>query len=372
MENRIKADRSQLVAVGFCALLSPAIRTLPVLALPDAGVHAWLSALAALPPMLLLVLYMQRFLRSLGPEESMADLFPRILGKWPGRVLLLIFGLWMLFYAAFVMRNAAHRFISTIFPDSSPAAYIPIMGLMALITVLGPFRVLARMAEIIRPVLVFVLVVVLVFALPEVKLNTFYLPRAAEVLPIFRGALPVLNAVSILSYLSFMEDSVGSSKGLARSWAGCIVLTALLLSALCLTTVGCFGPVLTERINNPFFVMIRNIRILNTLERVEALVIALWFFTDFFLVSAMVHAGGAALSRALGLQLQREQAGLFSGGRWLLWLCTLGSTLCALWIAPTTRELGYLSLELVPALNLFFCLLVLPALFLLGLIRRRI
>ena len=372
MQDRELIGRRPFIAVGFCALLSPAIRVLPTLALPWAGEHAWLSALAALGPFFLLALYMQRFLRSLGPGEGLAELFPRILGRLPGRLLLLLFGLWMLFYAAFVMRNAAHRFISTIFPESAPVAYIPLMGIMALITVLGPFRVLARMASIIRPVLVLVLMAVLAFSLPGVDLYTFSMPTVGNLLPIAKGILPILNAVSILSYLAFLEGDVAGPKRLVRSFAGSMTLAAVLLSALCFTTVGSFGPMLAERINNPFFVMIRNIRILNTLERVEALVIALWFFTDFILISSLMHAAGCALSRALGLHIRRDRPGLFSGGRWLLWLCALSSSVCALALAPTTEEMTRLAMAVIPELNGLFCLILLPALFLLGLLRRRI
>ena len=372
MNREDKVNQSQFVAVGFCALLSPTIRTLPSLVVPYAGEHAWISALAAIIPFLLLSQFMQRFLRTLRPDEGMSDLILSVLGNVLGRLLLIIFGIWMIFYAAFIMRISAHRFISTIFPESGNMAYIPLMGLIALITGLSPFKTLARSAEIIRPVLLFVLSLILVLSFRDVHPDTFSIPVANDVWPILKGIVPILNVTGILSYLSFLEGHTCRTQTPARSFSKSLILTAILLSALCFTTVGTFGPVVIDQISSPFFVMIRNLHILNTLEHVEALVIALWFFTDFVLVSMMIHASGCALSRALGIRIRRGSGSPLKEGRWLICLCALGATIWAPLMVSTTAGLTELAMHTVPALNLLFTLILLPVVFLIGRLRRRL
>ncbi|MGI6029567.1 MAG: GerAB/ArcD/ProY family transporter [Candidatus Heteroscillospira sp.] len=373
METQDNASRRQYIAVGFCALLSPTVRTLPALVTPYAAEHAWISALAAIIPFLLISAMLGRFMRSMGPGEGMAELFIRSLGKVIGRALLLLFGLWLLFYAAFIMRSAAHRFISAIFPESSLMAYIPVMGLLACITGLGQFKVLARSAEVIRPLLLAVLCFTLFFSLPEVRWDTFSMPIAQDALPILRGVVPILNVAGPLCYLSFAANHTKPGPGMTRTFALWLTVTAALLSALCFTTVGSFGPELIELITNPYLVMIRNIRITNTMERVEALVIAIWFFTDFILVAALMHSSVNALSRAIGITVERSgSGGLLSGGRWLVVLSALAAAVCALFLAPNTQSLTRLSMQLIPALNLFFSLVLLPAVFLVGMVRKRV
>jgi hypothetical protein len=223
--NRAAVSRSQFIAVGFCCILSPAIRILPQLTVLAAGEHAWISILLSALPLLLLAGCMQRFLRSLRPGEGAAVLFERALSPALGRLILFAMALWLLFYTAFILRCAAHRFISTIFPESTPTAYIPVMGVLALITGLGQFKVLGRMSVLVKNLLAAVLLLVLLLSLPDLRLDTYSVPVGAAALPILGGMLPMLSGMGILFYLSFLEGYVQDTQRLARSLAPSLLLT---------------------------------------------------------------------------------------------------------------------------------------------------
>ena len=126
----------------------------------------------------------------------------------------------------------------------------------------------------------------------------------------------------------------------------------LLALALCLTTVGTFGPAMTARMNYPFFVMIRSIRLPRLLERVEALVAALWVASDFLLLALLLHA--AALSAALALRGkggEKRPAGV--------WCCAGLAAVCGVFCAPTSialRTLGDVWIPLGHALVVFAAL----------------
>ena len=359
-------SRQQFAAVAFCALLSPAIRTIPALVVHLTGEHAYISVLLSILPLLALAALLCHFQRYLGQGEGMAELFLRALGKFWGRGLLLAFGLWMLFYCAFVMRISAHRFISTIFSASSPPAFIPAMGLLTLMVGMGAFRSLCRLAAIMRPVLSFTLLAVLLLCLPQVEPYTYSRPLREDLPHIALGVLPVLNALSIWGYLAFLEGHVDGERPRVRHFAPMLLRTVLLLALLCYTTVGSFGPHLADKLSNPFFVMIRNIRVFTALERVEALVIALWFFTDFILAGAMLHAGLAALSRALNLELKGRL------GRGFILLSVGAITALALMLAPGTTALTDLSMLIIPAVNMLFMFALLPGALIIGSLRKRI
>jgi len=372
MNSSETVSRSQFTALSFCCVLSPAIRTLPQLTVRSAGEHAWISALLSAPALLLLALGLQRFLRTLRPGEGSAVLFRRALGETAGRLMLAVLGLWLLYYAAFILRSAAHRFISTIFPESSPLAYIPVMGALALVTGLGRFKVLGRMGVLVRDLMAMVLILVPLLCLSDLRLDTYSMPVAADILPILHGAAPMLSGMGILFYLSFLEGYAPRSPGVARALAPGLLLTAGMFSVLLFTAVGCFGPKLILRISNPFFVLMRNIHLLNTLERVEVVVIALWFFTDFVLLAALLHTASALLAEALRLRIRRDGRMDLREGRWLVWLCAAAATVCACFIAPTTAALTELSLRVIPILHAVMGLGVFFAVFLIGLLRKKL
>ena len=108
----------------------------------------------------------------------------------------------------------------------------------------------------------------------------------------------------------------------------------------------------------------------------EALVTALWVFSDFVLFAFALSAGAGCLRLALGLAPEglSERHGAFEmrGGRWLIWLCAALAGLTAALIAPDSASLKLFSELVAPGLNLLAIFgLILPAL-LIGRARRKL
>ena len=94
----------QASAIAFVALLPPATRLLPVLA-----ITAWLVG---------------KLTTNAASDENLAGLILRGLGPYAGAAVLIIYALWMVFYAGFSLRSSASRFIYTIYPGAPPWPFI--------------------------------------------------------------------------------------------------------------------------------------------------------------------------------------------------------------------------------------------------------
>ena len=101
----------QTGAVCFVALLPPATRLLPGLCAQVAGRAAWLCPLAALPFLLLTALLIRKLSANAAPDENLGSLIMRGLGRRAGAVVLVLYALWLVFYAGFSLRSSASRFI---------------------------------------------------------------------------------------------------------------------------------------------------------------------------------------------------------------------------------------------------------------------
>ena len=146
------------------------------------------------------------------------------------------------------------------------------------------------------------------------------------------------------------KGSLSPGRALAALALGCAVLALMSLAV-----VGSFGAPLAASLSWPFFSLVRNLVFLRSVERVEALVVALWVFPDFLIVSLLLRAARDALSLSLGRRLSalRED-------RVALPLCAAAASAFALLAAPDAAALWLLSRTLIPAANLFFALLFLP------------
>lgn len=309
-------SRPQLVAAVFLALLSPLIRVMPRASAILAGRASWLCALPAFLLLLGFGLFMRRFLRR---EESLSRLFLRCLGNIPGRAALVLYGLAFLFYAGFILRIGADRLVVTVYPSSGPGVFYTVLTLLCLMAAMGTLRALGRTAVILRCVMLTVLAFAFLFSLPDLDMRNLGPVHWSDVPGILLGSLPLLNVGGLFACFGFLDRYAPAPNGRGRPeilWLGILMLLAVLL---CVTVVGSFGTALTLRMSYPFFVMIRDVSLLNLADRIEAMVIVLWVISDFMMCALMLRCAHEALRSAFDLPDPEERS--FSdlrGGRWLL------------------------------------------------------
>ncbi len=356
--------RRQFAVMCWVALISPIIRQSPRPLVIEAGRAAWLSAAAAVPLLALLLLFLRRLLRDLSPGEGLGDVFCRALGDLGGRLALFVYALWLLVYTGYVLRAGADRFVAAVYPNSRPAVFILVMAALGTVAALGRLKALARCAEAAQPVLIAVFLLVFLCALPDADWDNLLPVSRQDILPVGRAALTVTNATGIAVYSAFLMGQAEPG-GVVRPLLWPLAQLLLLITLLCIATVGRFGAELTSQMSYPFFVMIRDVHVFKLLERVEALVIAQWVIADFVLVSLLLHVCSENLSRA------------FSGSREssrVLWVavCVLAAVLAAFVCAPTAFDLLPLSLEAMPFSSAALIFVGLPLIFLIGRLRRRL
>lgn len=362
-------SRRQLTAAIFLALLSPLIRVIPRASAALAGKVCWLCALPALVG---LILYALVYGRCLNPGESLGALILRALGPVAGRAALLLFAGAFLFYAGFVLRVGADRLVVTVYPSSGSAVFYTVLTLLCLTAALGSLRALGRTAVILRAMLLAVLAVAFFFSLPDLDKRNLGPVTGADVGSIFLGALPLINVGSLFAAFGFLEGYVPPTEDRTRPGLTWLSILMLIASLLCLTVVGCFGPGLTLQMSYPFFVMIRDVSLLNLADRIEAIVIAIWVFSDFMMCSLMLRSAHEALRLCFGLPDPEEHpwAELW-GGRWLL-LPEAGAVWCAAhFIARDSYGLIPWADKVVPLSFAVLMFVLLPLIFLIGRVRKK-
>ena len=92
----------------------------------------------------------------------------------------------------------------------------------------------------------------------------------------------------------------------AMRWAAVFCLVLTLLQWVCL---GAFGPGLTQRMDTPFFMMVKGVGVEGAFGRVESVVIALWVLADLALLTLLLCSCCCMAQAVFGFQ-RRESAAL--------------------------------------------------------------
>ena len=353
---------NQLAAAAFVLMLSPALRLFPSAAASAAGRSAPLAALLAFPPAALYLYFACRAAALRREGESLCAMLARALPGRAGRMALLVLALWLLFYAGFVLRSGADRFIVAVYPEAPAAFFVLTMAAAALAASFAPYRDAARTAKLVLPAVAGVLALVLFSSLGKLRAENLLPLRLGSVSGLLAGVLPGLDVLLwAICAPAFALGEVKKGGGAFPRLLGALALGCAVLALMSLAVVGSFGASLSASLSWPFFSLVRNLVFLRSVERVEALVVALWVFPDFLIVSLFLRAARDALSLSLGQRLRplRED-------RFALPLCAAACCVLALAAAPDAAALALLSQTLVPAVNLFFCLVFFPAVLLTG------
>jgi spore germination protein KB len=362
----------QLRALFTVALLSPVLRLIPGSAAALGGRAAWLGPLAALPLLLVHALLLDRLRDGFRDGETLPVWLLRVLGPRAGRMLLLLLGLWLLLYGGFVLRAGAERFQITIYPRSGPGFFVLTLGLLGLYAALGSVRSLVRVARMTEPILLATLLLLLLAAARHLERSELLPLTGKDAGALLRGALPSLDILSLAPTAAcFFTPNQGARRGRFRQTALWLCGMALLMTALGAAVQGSFGAALCARLSAPFFTLVRNLVFFRSLERLEALVVGLWLFPDFLMVSLSLQASQRCLRLALGQRPQwGESRSDLGKGRWLIWLSGAVATFLGLFLAPDPASLLFWSRTLIPLLNCAFTLVAVPGLLAAGKLRR--
>lgn len=368
-------DRRQLLALCFVSLLAPATRLIPHYSTALAGSASWLAPIFAFPLLLLYIYFISAFLAHRHDGEGLGETVLRAGGSVFGRAVLLFAAALQIFFSGFYLISGADRFTSTIYPASGAAPFVAVTLLLALVAALGSDKAIVRAARVFAPIISAALIVVLVFAFIDADFSLVRPLSSHDALPLCKGLFPVVDVfVSILVFPAFLEHGCKLEGGRVKAYALWSIPVLLLLSALTAAVVLNYGEHLTAELERPFFTLIRDVTLFRTIERIEALVAALWVVPDFVVLTVMLKGAGRCLRLAFGYKPEADVKRSFelSNGRWLIAASALGTLAAACLLPSQENELALFSEYIVPCLNLFFALVLLPLVFLVGKAFRRL
>ena len=248
-------------------------------------------------------------------------------------------------------------------------------GLISIIAALGSSRSLVRFAKLVQPVVLGTLGLFMLFALTSIDYKNLLPVTTGDALPVLAASLPVIDAVGVvLCFSCFLEGSCEYQPRRFRSYALWLIPMLVIFLLLNVAVIGRFGAELTSLLTFPFFTIVRNLVFFNALERLEALIVSLWLFPDFLLVSALLYSAQHCLRCLLGEKPEFRGESRFdlSRGRWVIPLCGALSITAAILIAPDASSMMQWSERTIPIINLAVSFGFVPIIYIIGKLRRKI
>jgi len=366
-------NRRQLCALAFVFSLAPTMRLAPKLSTALAGSGSFITPLIALPFIIMYIAFLSAFMKNRRAGEGMGELILRTSGRGVGSAALILIALNAIFYCGFILRSGADRFVASVYPSATAFPFICVMLVLGFLAALGSQRAIVRTAKIFAPMLWAVLILVLIFGLLTADFSRLLPVFEDSAVSLFRGAVPIFDIFSaVLLYCAFFEAEAPIEEKRTRHYALWLLPVTALITADIAAIVGNYGAALTAKLSHPFFTMLRDVTLFNTVERIEAFVVALWVIPDFIVFATVLTVGGRCLMLVFGFKVKDAQLKDMSGGHWLYPLCGAVSGAIAFSLTKDASAMERLSTFYVPLMNLIVSVGIVPLCYVVGRIREKI
>lgn len=360
--NERKVSLEQIMALVFVSLLSPIIRLLPQQPAKIAFSAAWLSPIAAIIPSLLFMWLLTSIMKKRKEEEGLADVFMKAIGKTCGKIVLVLYALWLIFYTGFILRTAAERLLSSVYENGSITIFVVVTLIVAVIAAMGSIGGLARTGQVFAIIIGTTIVLATLFAVPNIKFENLLPVSYLDIGKIFLGALPIVNIATVSTYFAFLGGKTTLRQKESRVINKWVIIFTVAIFLIIFATIGTLSAQLAMKTQNPFFGMIREITILGIVERLESVVIGIWVFSDFVFIASMLFITTELFSV------------VFNGKKRQMFVppVSIAALVVAFLIVNNAFELMSISDIIIPLSNVTFTLVILLTVFIIGKIRKKI
>lgn len=275
-------------------------RLIPIYSAHKGKQAGWLSPVISVVCLLLLALIINQFYRTFD-KMSIMDITCKIVGKPAGKIICVIWSLWILTELCKFVRYFAERTVATIMPDVRIDILIAVMLIVVAIGLYSGLIVLCRMNEIILPIIIFTFSIFALMIGPNIRI-TFLTPISyLDIIPILKSSVGTTGIWAYFFVIFFISDGFINNSDFKPESIKIILFLAVITLILNIITIGVFDYSVVERLPSPYTTAIKDIAVFDTFQKAEPIAAALWVIEDFLLFCVFLYALLNILKWLLGL-----------------------------------------------------------------------
>ncbi|WP_318840644.1 endospore germination permease [Paenibacillus sp. BJ-4] len=303
MPNSVKISPRQLLILTILFTIGTAILIIPSVMAASAKQDAWIASFVGVGIGLLLI-WLYNTITILYPQMTLIEIMETLLGKWLGKSVALLFVItFFLSGPAAVLYDSGSFLTTQMIPETPVQAVNILFALIVLMGVRLGIETLARSAELLFPLFILLYTAFVVLVVSNVKLENAQPMLERGWGPIWPAVLSFisiafLSHVVLLMIFPFVDHPDQARKAfLIGSLIGGLTLVLLVTLAILV-----FGPGLTARNIYPSYLLAKKINIGNFLQRIEAVMTALWFISLFFRLVLYIYSIMIAITQIFNLK----------------------------------------------------------------------
>jgi len=285
-----------------------------------AGKDAWISVILGTLLGLIIVYAISKILKY-KKEKTLKELLTEM--KWLGiliKLLYFLFIIFLLYECIVIMQTMTTSF----FLINSPPVFIGLSGaFLVIMTIKENDTTLFKVAETLVVIGVLVVIITMLTLIPYGEIEAFLPVFTASPKMILLSAVyyAAISTAPLLLTLDFKDDG----KDLIKMY----LFTSLILLIICLVIILVLGPELISIYRFPEYMVLKRIKFMNFVEKIENIISIIWILDAFMLLATTTQTlknllpqkGGKLISSGI-LIIMTLITGIYFGGNYILILET--------------------------------------------------
>jgi spore germination protein KB len=280
----------------------------------DAKQDAWIAVLIAmLFGFILIWIYTE--IQKYYPEKNLADILTVILGKWLAIPLILLYALEFFWIATLNFREFGELISMILLPTIPLSVILVVFMITAVYTLFLGYEVLARLGEIMYPLIVFFIlsIFVLISLSNQVDITRLQPVLGDGIKPVLKAAIPALvnfpfgEMVVFLMYWRYVNE-----KQFIRKTAFFVTITiGILLSCVLALMVAVLDVPFVTNSTIPLYEVIKLINIADILTNLDSIATVVQFIGGFFKMTIHFYGGVLAIKSLLKINNEKWLIAIF-------------------------------------------------------------
>lgn len=351
----------QLLCIYVIIVLSPLIRVVPSFAANYGKQAGWLSPLVSLIPTLT-VIYILDCIFKRYKTESMAAIFEDIMSKPLGMIIVFFYFIWSTSLVALYMRYDVERLTGSIYPNINFIFFIIFTLAQIAYALRSGLTVIARMSEVIMPIIFILFAFLILLLLPMIRHDTILPISYMDTLPVIKASMGSSGIYLYYFLLFFLSDKLSYKDKLKKQSITAIIILVVSTTIMLVSIIGLMGSSVVKRAPVPFLAAVKQISLMNTIQNIESVAVAMWILADFILIAALIIVSLNIAKTLFNLKDIKPLQNIYI---LLIYILSLG-------ISTNKMELETFSQYIMIPVNHIFGLLIPIVLFTTGKIRKKL
>lgn len=361
LSSRNKISTKQAMILFITSIYSPFVRLAAGYTAKEAHQAAWLAPLFSVAFVFLLITILSKTYERY-KKESYLDITYDIMGMFIGKIIAIVYIVWLTILLALYVRFYAERLVTSIYPRTNISFFIVVMLILVAYVLRSGIVPLARMNEIIFLFITFIFVVLVFLLIPSVDINKLTPISYLDIVPVFKATINITGINIYIFFIFMISDQINNKENIKKIGLQVIVFIFISLTCLIIVTVGTLGSSVVEKLPLSFLSAVKTISVLGFIEKLESILVATWIAADFIIITVFSFVILNLLKSFFNLSDEKPFINIFMIFMYFL----------SLYICDEVFELQAFSSEFAIYMNVVLGLLVPIFIFMVGKIRKKV